>query len=391
MHSYNDLFEHLVSNNNIKKGIVNASKRKRDRKSFSDAYHHQSDYVPIVKEWLLDYHNDKHKPVQIYDGIKRKKRTIVVPTFKEQIVHHCVVNILKPIFMRGMYEHSYGSIPGRGSVKASYVIRRYIKNNPKECKYCLKMDIKHFFDTVDHNVLKAKLAAVIKDNRFLAVLYEIINATDKGIPLGFYTSQWLANWFLQGLDHYIKEELKASLYIRYMDDMVIFGSNKKELHKKRNAIETYLNQNLNLEMKENWQVFRFDYKDKGGKHHGRFLDFMGFKFYCDHVGIRKTIFSRICRKAIKFSKQEHISVYEARQMLSYLGWIKHTDSYNAFNKYVAPKVSVKLLRIKISREEKKNRDVSYKNTVSRLPSGEGRSVFKRCDVHQLEHFRDSCK
>ena len=108
-----------------------------------------------------------------------------------------------------MYEHSYASLPGRGAHKGKRVIEKWIRTDAKNCKYVLKMDIRHFFDTVPHDKLKAKLRKTIHDEKMLDLLFRIIDVTDIGIPLGFYTSQWLSNWYLQGLDHYIKERLGA--------------------------------------------------------------------------------------------------------------------------------------------------------------------------------------
>ncbi len=132
----------------------------------------------------------------------------------------------------------------------------------KELQICLKMDIRHFFESVDHDVLKAWLKKKIRDERMLYILELIIDGSEVGLPLGFYTSQWLSNFMLQPLDHFIKEQLKAVHYIRYMDDMVVFGKNKKELHRIQQEIERFLREKFNLQMKGNWQVFRFDYTEK---------------------------------------------------------------------------------------------------------------------------------
>ena len=156
------------------------------------------------------------------------------------------------------------------------------------------------FRSIDHGVLKEWLAKKIRDKRMLHILYLIIDGAgnptqgdlkdDKGEPLGFYTSHWLANFMLQPLDHYIKEELHAVHYIRYMDDMVIFGRNKKELHRMRQSITLFLQEQLKLEMKGNWQVFRFEYVErKSGKVKGRPLDFMGFEFHKDRTILRESI------------------------------------------------------------------------------------------------------
>lgn len=222
------------------------------------------------------------------------------------------------------------------------------------------MDIRKYFESIPHDILKAKLAKIIHDERFLNLLYEIIDTTDKGIPLGFYTSQWFANFYLTELDHYITEKLKAKHYIRYMDDMVVFGSNKRELHKIRNLINEFIENNLGLKMKDNWQVCKMYYVNKKGKGVGSDLDFMGFRFFRDRTILRKSIMFKMTRKAKRISKKlqnnHKITVYDSRQMLSYLGWIKATNTYNTYKKYVKPYVSFKRLKNIIRKHDKKARE-----------------------------------
>lgn len=351
MKSYNHLYEIYISDENIDRAIEDASRGKRDRKSVKKRMENP-DFKKEIKHYAQNFKNKKHKPKEIYDGIQRKKRTIIVPSFDEQVIHHMVVNVIRPIFSKGMYEHSYGSIPGRGAHSGKNTIKRWIAKGGKNCKYVLKMDIKKYFDSIPHDIYLNKLRAIIHDERFFKVLEEITDIIPKGIPLGFYTSQWTANWYLQGLDHYIKEELGAVYYIRYMDDMVIFGSNKKQLHEMRVKIEKYLDKNLGLELKKNWQVFRFDYNGQF-----RDLDFMGFRFYRDRITLRKSIMIKASRKARKIYKAEKPSVYSARQMLSYLGWIDHTDSYGFYLTWIKPIVDFKKLKKKINSYDKKQRRV----------------------------------
>lgn len=301
MKSYNHLWEQFISEENIRLAIINSSKGKRNRKLVKEIYENPDKWIPKIRQYAEKFKNCNHAPIEIYDGITRKKRKIITPQYKEQIVHHMIINVLEPIFKHGMYEHSYGSIPERGSHKGKKLVERWIKNDRKNVKYCLKMDIRKFFDSIPHDILKNKLALTIHDKKILEVINELIDVNKEGIPLGFYTSQWLANWYLQGLDHYIKENLQAKYYIRYMDDMVIFGSNKRKLHKIRIAISKYLEE-LGLELKDNWQVFRFDYV-KSGKHYGRPLDYMGFKFYRDKTILRTSIMLKSTRKAKKYTKR----------------------------------------------------------------------------------------
>ena len=214
------------------------------------------------------------------------------------------------------------------------------------------MDIKHFFDSVPHDILKEKLRKTIHDERMLHLLFQIIDVTDHGLPLGFYTSQWLSNWYLQELDHYIKEELKATHYMRYMDDMVIFGSNKKALHRMRAEIDNYLNTYLGLTLKENWQVFRFAYT-KNGRQYGRDLDFMGFRFFRDRTILRRTIMLKATRTARRISKKPYPTIHDVLQMLSYVGWIDCTDTYQMYVKRIKPYVSIQQCKRRVSKHDRR--------------------------------------
>lgn len=364
MKTYNNLYGTLVSEKTRAKAVRNVIRGRKHMKNLNVYAANPTKTVDYAYSWIVNYRKYPHRPIQIYDGISRKKRWIIVPTFEELTVQHCVVSTLMPMFMHGMYEHSYASIPDRGAHKAKKVIENWVKHDEKNCKYILKMDIHHFFDSIPHEILKAKLAKKLKDKNVLELCYKIIDTTEKGLPLGFYTSQWFSNWYLEGLDHFIKEQLGAVHYVRYMDDMVIFGSNKRKLHKMREAIGKYLNDELGLELKDDWQVFRFDfvYKvhgkiqyDKKGNpiHHGRDLDFMGFRFFRNKTTLRRSIYYKACRKAKRISRKWGYTVYDARQMLSCLGWIDCTDTYRAYEKYIKPYVKFRLLKHKVSQFDKR--------------------------------------
>lgn len=139
-----------------------------------------------------------------------------------------------------------------------------------------------------------------------------------------------------------------------MDDTVIFGSNKRQLHKIRKSISKYLECNLGLNMKENWQVFRFDYI-KNSKHYGRPLDFMGFKFYRDKVVLRRNILLKATRKAKKIYKKNFSTIYDARQMMAYNGWFKYTNTYNVYIKRIKPYVNFKSIKRQIANYDRKMR------------------------------------
>lgn len=347
MKSYNHLYEVAISEETRKKAVHNVIRGRHKMRHLERFSADENLTVQKSEQWIREYKNARHHKIQIYDGIKRKKREIIVPTFEELTVQHCIIEAIRPMLMHGMYEHTYASIPGRGVHKAKKAIRKWVDHDARNCKYVLKMDIKQFFPSIPHDKLKKRLANQIHDEHMLELMYEIIDVIDIGLPLGFYTSQWLSNWYLQPLDHYIKEELAATHYVRYMDDMVVFSSNKRKLHKMRLEIERYLQTELGLELNSIWQVFRFDYI-KDGKHRGRDLDFMGFRFWRDRTTLRRSIWYNICRKARKIGKKNKVSIYDARQMLAALGWIKATNVYAGYMRFVRPYVNFQTMKRKIS-------------------------------------------
>ena len=369
MKSYNHLYENVIEEKNRLEAVRYAKRSPRIRKAIRRSGKTDEEIAEESKEWIENFHNAKHKPIHIKDGMTQKERTIIVPTMEELIVQHAMINVLKPVLMKGMYQHSYASLPGKGAHAGKKVIEKWIRKdgkNCKYCKYCLKMDIRHFFDSVPHDVLKERIAKTIHDERVLKLLLEIVDVTKEGLPLGFYSSQWISNWYLTPLDHYIKQNLKAKHYMRYMDDMVIFDSNKRRLHKFREAINDYLNTNLGLELKDNWQVFRFSYI-KDGKDRGRYLDYMGFRFYRNRTTLRRSIMLKASRKAKKISKKDKPSIYEVRQMLSYLGWINATETYGFYLKYIKPHVKFQKLKRRLSiaaRREKNGMETGRSKTVS---------------------------
>lgn len=346
------LFDKLIDLSNLILAVENAAKHKLKRAKVRKALAHKEQIAYRLQHLLLTgkLSLPKHYGIFINDGIERKSRIIVKPHFTyELVLQWAVIQVLKPILMKGMYKWSCGSIACRGGVYGKRYLQKYIKENPKKIKYVLKGDIYHFFQSVDVERLKDIFRRKIRDKKMLAIIDLILDCNmvevngemvDIGLPIGFYTSQYFANFYLQGLDHYIKEQLHIKCYVRYVDDFVILGNNKKDLHKIRIAISEYLN-GIGLKLKGNYQVFRFDYIDKKtGQRKGRFIDFMGFRFYRDKVTIRWKTFIKAMRKFRKVSKLKIIDIHSARQVLCYMGNFKHTNSYTIYNEKVKPLVNI---------------------------------------------------
>lgn len=412
--------EEMLSHNSIEQSFLKPSRGKRNREDVKRALDNIEEEIAFVYNMVSnrEFKPRYHKPVKINEKNYQKVRTIIKPDYcYEQVIHHLVVSAIREPIEHGMYEYVLGSIPGRGAHMGKDAIEKWIKNDPVNTKYVFKMDIRHFFESVDHDILKAWLAKKFRDSYILEILYLIIDGVEMGLPLGFYTSQWLANFLLQPLDHYIKEELHVKYMTRYMDDIVCFGRNKKELHRVRREIQRYMEERLNLTMKNNWQVFRFEYeveeysimceslkelenlrydlekhrirhtskmykrkrrvfvkaasvKSKGevfesilDKHHaesevvrmtyGRPLDYMGFEFHRNRTIMRKGIMVRLVRKAEQVSKQERINPKDAGSLLSSMGWCEHTDCYGLYESRIKPIVSIKKLKHVVSKNQRR--------------------------------------
>jgi len=416
MKTYKNLYEPMLQDKALKACFKDAAKHKTLRKDVKKVLDDMDSNVEILKGILEreDFLPAYHTPKIIKEPSCKKERRIVKPNYKyEQVVGHCVIRQFKPVVLDGLYEFSCGSIPGRGCHSGAKWVRKWVKQYKGKKFYVLKMDIRHFFDSIDRLILKQMLCRKIKDDRFIRLMFVLIeydkiaeaihlleeNGIDvgmddkrklatamayddpakaesvlsrpgipkklhaelteiarehrKGVPLGYYTSQWFGNFVLKDMDHWIKQELGAEHYIRYMDDMVILGKSKRKLHSMRIAVDEYLREHLNLRIKDNWQVFRFEYdtgrRRKNGEpiYAGRMLDFMGFQFHCDRTTLRKSTLCRARRKAkrIRIKRQYgKVSWFEATQMLSYMGSIVAADVYDYYTEYIKPCVNVKKLK-----------------------------------------------
>lgn len=318
---------------NIEKAIDKASLGKKKRRDVAKVLENKEKYINKICDMLdsESYVPSEYMIKKIVDGSSNKERIIFKPQFfPDQIIHWAIMLQLEDAFRRGMYDYTLASIKNRGIIKGVKYLKKILKADKKNTKYVLKIDISKYYPSIDQKILKSKLTRIIKCEQTLNLLNKIIESTSSGIPIGNYCSQWFANFFLQDFDHFVKEKLKIKYYIRYMDDMVFFSSNKKTLHKVYFEIEKYLN-SLNLKIKDNWQVFRLD---------KRFLDFLGYKFYRNYVTIRRRNFIRISKRIRKISKKDKLEFKDAAAAISYIGWVKHCNSHRFSLKYIRPNISV---------------------------------------------------
>ena len=350
------VYEKICDIENIKKAIMKASLGKRNQRYVKKVIAN-IDVVALKIQGMLvnkTYTPSPYKIMSIVDGASKKERTIYKPRFyPDQIIHWALVLQLQPIFMKGMYQYSCGSVPGRGTSFGQKALRKWLDTDYKNTKYCLKMDISKFYPSINNKILKQMFRRKVKDSDCLWLI-DIIIDSNKGLPIGNYTSQWFSNFFLEELDHYIKEKLGVKYYVRYVDDLVLLGSNKRKLHKVRVLISEYLSR-VELRLKNDWQVFHLKHRD---------IDFLGFRFFRDKTILRKRNSLRIKRRINKIGKKDSLNYKDACAIISYWGWIKRSNSYNFYNKHVKPVVNLKKAKRTVSQYVRYNTRQQINNIQS---------------------------
>jgi RNA-directed DNA polymerase len=310
---YNNLYSEIISIENLTIADAKAQKGKSKQKGVIIHNRNKESNILNLHEWLKNkkYQTSNYATFKVYEP---KERIVSkLQFFPDRITHHAIMNVLEPIFTKLFTTDTYSSIKGKGIHSAAKAVKKALVDVPGTT-YCLKLDITKFYPSVNHQILKNQLRRKFKDRDLLWLLDEIIDSSE-GIPIGNYLSQYFANFYLTGFDHWIKETKKVKNYFRYADDIVVLTDNKQDLHDLLSEIKQYLNDNLKLQVKGNYQVFPVE---------KRGIDFVGYVFYHTHTRLRKTIKKRAAKA---FAKKNNKAVIAA-----YMGWIKHCDSKHLLKK-----------------------------------------------------------
>lgn len=365
---YKYLYQKMLSEDLIRKAYRKLRKGKTRRKEIQYIDAHLDEEVQKMREMII---NTKPPGVEVphpelaYKPCKRtpkvicehgKHRKIYMPEIHEQWLHHIIVQVLEPIIRATAYRFSCGSFPKRGAHFGKKQIEKWLRSDPKGTRNFAKIDIRHFYDNIRLNILMRELAIRIKDEWFLYIIWLCLKDFKRGIPLGFYISQWLANYLLEPLDRLVTKTLGITKYIRYMDDMDLHHQNKKVLHNALREIRILLGRRFRLKLKRTAQVCKFWYQSKK-RTIGRPLDFMGFLFFRNRTVIRKRIMLKATRLAGRMSRtaaagkkffKRHVSA-----MLSYMGWFSCTDTYDCYKERIKPFVEIRNLKHIISKIQRR--------------------------------------
>lgn len=332
MKRYGDLWDKIIDKENIKM----AHKMARKDKSF----YAEVQYVDANLDEAVD---------EIYEMLKNKTYTIKpsdytkftkwdktkfrdiykLDYFPHRIIQHCLLLQTKEIFINSFISQTYASIPSRGIHLALKTLRNYLQDE-ENTQYCLKIDIHHFYPSINRKILKNQLRIKFKDKDFMWLSDTIIDSMEgeKGIAIGSLASQYFSNFALSKFDHWIKEDKKIKYYQRYMDDCIFLSSSKEKLHQLLNEIIIYLKDNLDLELKPNYQIFPVD--DRG-------IDFLGYRSFRNYTILRKSTYKKFKKKMLRISKlykkYGNLTYNQVCTVNSYLGWLKWCNCNNLIIKY----------------------------------------------------------
>lgn len=319
MKTYTHLWEKFISVDNFVKAYKNARKGKGKQRSVQEFKEGWALKLYALRKSVIDgnFHTSSYRSMTIYEP---KKRTIYkLPFCPDRIVQHAIVNILAPILERKFISDTYSCIPGRGQIKASQRCMKAVRRN----KYCLKCDIHHFYPSIDQDILSRMYHKIIKDEKFLKIINDIIFSFPggKNAPIGNYLSQWSGNLYLTPLDYFVKRKLKVRDYLRYCDDFMLFSDDKEFLHDCRRKIENFIKTELKLE---------FSKSDVFSIRQG--VDFCGYRHFDNFVLLRKSTKTRERRKIEeikRLSRDGSINKNTARASIdSILGWMRHAKTKN---------------------------------------------------------------
>ncbi len=328
------LYEKICSLENIQLAIVNASKGKKKRETVRHVVDNLEFYANKLHELLVNktLRLGRNRVKTIWDTSSLKFREITVPRFfPDQVTQWALIQVLRPLMERGMYRYCCGSVPKRGGQLALDETVKAVRD--KETRYVAKMDILKFFPSIKVDVLYGMFERRIKDKDCLWLIEQILDSAEN-LPIGYYTSQWWSNFYLQGIDHYIKENLRVKYYVRYVDDIVLVDKSKYLLHFAIGAINYELGK-IGLELKDNWQVWKKD---------SRPIDFVGYRIWSYKVEVRKRIEHGIERRTHKIAHRGNCTKKQAQGLLSLLGYLTHCNGRRLYTDSVKPIISLRRLK-----------------------------------------------
>ena len=316
------LFEKITAFDNLQHAARSTLIGKKYKKEGAWFYFHLENLLIQLQEELI---TGKYQlgPYRVFPIRDPKPRMIAAAPLRDRVVHHALCRIIGPILERSLIYDTYACRLGRGTHAAVARAQSFCRG----ASYYLKCDIRKYFASIRHDVLKNMLARLIKDARVLVLLEKIIDhclpgaEPGVGLPIGNLTSQYFANLYLGRLDHFIKEKLRIKSYVRYMDDFILFAGEKEWLRGALLEIREFLDAHLRLRLKEK-AVFLAPVNQGA--------PFLGFQIFPGTLRLNRAKWARF-QKTVRRLERAYLAGFLEEELLgarveSMIGHIQHADT-----------------------------------------------------------------
>ncbi len=332
MKRYGNLWSQVIDFENIMQAARQAQRGKRFRGNvLTFNYNLEQELARLKTE--LETKTYQPGAYHTFEIVEPKRRMISAAPYRDRVVHHALCNIIAPIFERTFIGDSYANRVGFGTHRA---LRRFT-SFARSSRYILQCDIRKYFPSIDHEILKSLLRRKLKCKETLWLADTIIDNSNeqdpvldhfpgddlltplqrrRGLPIGNLTSQFFANIYLNGFDHFVKEHLKAAKYVRYVDDFALFSDDWEFLAEARVAIENYL-AGLRLKIHPvKSQLFE--------TRHG--ANFLGFRILPDRIRVRTENLRRAKRRLRRMQREyAQGKMREQEVSQSIQSWVAHLE------------------------------------------------------------------
>ena len=383
MKAYGNLWNKIVSDENILIAHKHAKQGKGwyeevktvDNDIQADPEKPMGTMLPRLQENLIHHthHTSEYKKKQRKEG--RKIRDLYkLPYYPDRIAQWAVIQVIEPILIKNLIRDTYSAIPKRGIHPGLERLRHWINTDVFGTQYCLKIDARHYYQSINHEILKDKFRQLFKDADLIWFVDEVIDSIETatqddykrletlaplspealtawirgrhetpdqrkqrylssgiGLPIGNYFSQYGGNFYFSDFDHWMKEEQRVKYYMRYMDDIIILADSKERLREIQHKIDEYFQSHLRITLKDNWQIFP-TFK--------RGVDYLGYRSFLGFTLLRKSTCHTFKRKMTaikeKIDAGQEINFSEFCSINSYKGWLKQCNHYRLHDKYISP-------------------------------------------------------
>ena len=339
--THNNLYEQIISLDSL----YAAHKQVQKGKKYNDVAAYARDHIEEIIDELrsrlinMTWQPDPYRRFWTRKEVKRRK--VDEPSYRDRLLHNAIVTNTLPYFAKKFIFDSYAVTPGKGQHQAVFRAQEFIRRASKNGDvYILQCDIRHYYASINHDILLEQIKRTVRDKRLLTIWQRIIDGyhtegyPDVGIPIGAVTSQLSANIYLNPFDHFIKECAEWKEYVRYMDDFILISNSKRKLWSILADIKWFLDTQLRLKLNPKTRVIN---AIDG-------LDFCGYRIFHSYLLPRKRNVKAAKKRFREMSyRYNHgTATFEDvnRRVQSFLGYMRHCDGY------ITTKSTLKSIKLK---------------------------------------------